>query len=164
MTRQLMATGLLAAALGASACTQPDGPIPTPDADTMGEIGDVGRDIRAVAGKDLQAPKDLVDDLVRFSPNDEGEPPAGELGRRLADVLPGRTLNDQEAEALARKIWEGTTGRELSGNQVETLQNDIRSMLMATGVPQSDADSVAAQLAEVQKVITQRQKRWYEFF
>ena len=164
MTRKLMATGLLAAALGASACSQPDGPMPVPDEATVNEIGDVGRDIRAVAGKDLQAPKDLVEDLTRFSPNDEGEPATGELGRRLADVLPGRALKEPDADTLARKVWEGTTGRELSGKQVETLQDDIRSILMSTGVPQSDADSVAAQLAEVQKVVTQRQKRWYEFF
>jgi hypothetical protein len=54
--------------------------------------------------------------------------------------------------------------REMSERQVESLQNDMQALLISIGATESSAQAVAAQIAEVQKAVTSRQRRWYEVF
>ncbi len=163
-TLDMRAIAAVVLALAVGACSQPDGPVPAPDEAAQNEIGDVSRDIQGVLRKNLDSPKDLIDDLAGFSPLEESEAATRDFGSRLADVLPGRTMSEPDTERLANTLWVALSARELSEKQMESLRDDVQSMLLAAGVPQADAESVVAQLGEAQKVITIRQKRWYEFF
>ncbi len=67
--------------LSLGACRQADGPIPTPNQNVQGELEDVRHDLQNVAsGRDPQAPKDLADDLRKYTE----EPEAMVLRRRAA--------------------------------------------------------------------------------
>ncbi len=79
-------------------------------------------------------------------------------------MLVGKTLNDTTAQRLAHSLWTSVAARELSERQVETLQNDVQSQLVAIGVAEPQAQQVAAQVGEVQKAVGNRPRRWYELF
>lgn len=159
-----VAVVILVLAVVAAGCRQVDGPILTPTESLRDEIGDVAQDVLNVANQNPQAPQELADDLRKFSPTPEAEPQALELARRISDVLPGRTVSEHDAEGMARALWLGISARELSGRQVESLQDELHVILVSAGAPEEGADSVTAQLGEVQKIVTMRTKRWYELF
>lgn len=147
-------------------CRQADGPIPTPDESVQEDLYDVRRDLEYIAsGYDPTASKDLALDLRKYV---EEEPEAAravdELTRRTASVLPGTKLPEQMADRLAHNLWLSIMAREISERQVEALQNDTQSLLMSIGVAEENAQQVAAQVGEVQRVRTNRQRRWYELF
>ena len=149
-----------------SACRQADGEVPTPDANRQAEIQDISRDILNVAsGRDPQAAEDLAYDLRRYTqerPTAEG--PVIELARRTSEALAGREVAPQAAEQLAQHYWLAITARELSDRQVEDLQADVQSLLETSGLSAEQATPISTQIGEVQKVATDRQRRWYEVF
>lgn len=149
-----------------SGCRQADGPVPTPDESVQEDLGDVRRDLEYIAtGYDPSATEDLAQDLRKYV---EEQPPAAaavdELTRRTAGAVAQTKVVEQSAERLAHNLWLAIMARQMSYRQVESLQNDTQSLLMAAGVTEENAQQVAAQIGEVQRVVTARQRRWYELF
>ena len=155
---------VLAASVATGACRQADGPVPTPNAATQNEIGDISRDLQSIAARDAQASQDLVHDLHKYTERQNAQPAIVELSRRTSDALAGSKLSEQGAQRLAHGLWMTVAAREMSERQVEALQNDLQSILVSAGVAAERAEPVAAQVQEVQRLVTMRPRRWYEFF
>jgi hypothetical protein len=155
---------IIIVSLGMAGCRQADGPMPAPEGEVPNRLVDISRDLMSVSRGDTQARKDLADDLRVFVERQEALPAADELARRTSDVVEGKTLDDQNAERLAHHLWTAAAAREMSQRQVESLQNDIHALLISVGVPEDNALNVASQAGEVQKLVTTRERRWYEFF
>ena len=164
-SRSVLAIALLSLSLAFSGCRQADGPLPQPAGEVPNRIGDISRDLVSVSRGDAQAPQDLADDLGVFveSPA-QGRVAVDELSRRTAAVVAGKTLSDQNSQRLAHQLWTAVAGRELSERQVQGMQNDMHTLLVSFGVAENSAEGVAAQVAEVQKAVNARARRWYEFF
>ena len=150
--------------LALAGCRQADGPMPTAEGDVPNRLEDISRDLLSVSRGDAQAPKDLADDLRVFVAEEAARPAVDELARRTSEVVAGKTLNDQSAQQLAHHLWTATAGTEMSGRQVEALQNDLHAVLVSLGVPEDNATTVASQVSEVNARVTSRPRRWYEFF
>ena len=155
---------LMALLLLGGGCRQADGELPTPQGEMPNRIGDISRDLRSVAGGDTQARQDLSDDLVAFVEADELHPALEQLARQTSDVISGRNLSEQQAQRLAHHLWTTVAARELSQRQVETLQNEVNALLVEIGAPEGSAQTVSAQVGEVQKLVSTRPRRWYEMF
>jgi len=151
-------------ALSFAACRQADGAVPTPNAATQNEIDDLGRDLLSVAGRDAQAPKDLADDLHKYTETASIHPAFDELARRTSSLVAGTKLSEQAAQQLAHDLWLAVSAREMSERQVEALQMDFQMVLVSAGVPEASVQPVAQQVQEVQRLVTTRPRRWYEFF
>jgi len=151
--------------LSLGACRQADGPMPAPNENVQEELVDVTRDLQNVAsGRDPQAPTNLADDLRKYTDGPSAKLVVDELSQRAATVLAGVNLTEQAAQRLAHNLWLSVAASELSERQVETLQNDVQSLLMAEGVAEENAQQVAAQVGDVQGAVTARPRRWYELF
>jgi hypothetical protein len=156
---------ILILGLSLSACRQADGQMPAPSEIVQGELVDVAHDLQNIASaRDPQAPQDLADDLGKYNIRSSAEPAVDELSRRTAAVLAGANLTEEAAQRLARNLWIAVAARELSERQVDTLQNDVQALLMAEGIPEEDAEQVAAQVGAVQDAVNDRPRRWYEMF
>ena len=155
---------IVVVSLGIAGCRQADGPMPAAEGEVPNRLVDISRDLMSVSRGDAQARKDLADDLRVFVETPVAVPAADELARRMSDVVEGKTLNDQNAERLAHHLWTAAAAREMSQRQVESLQNDLHALLVSVGVPEDNALNVASQAGEVQKLVTTRERRWYEFF
>lgn len=139
--------------------------MPTPNSNVQEDLVDIGRDLTYIAtGSDPAAPQDLWADLRKYVTRDEAMPAVEELSRRTAGAVANRKLPEQTAQRLAHTLWLSIAAREMSQRQVEALQNDTQSMLMSIGVADEQADLVAAQVGEVQRAVTDRVRRWYEWF
>lgn len=151
--------------LSLGACRQADGPMPAPSETVQEELVDVARDLQNVAsGRDPQAPEDLAEDLGKYTDSPSAKLVVDELSQRASTVLVGVDLTEQAAQRLAHNLWLSVAASELSGRQVDTLQNDVQSLLMAEGIAEEDAQQVAAQVGDVQGAVTARPRRWYELF
>lgn len=151
-------------ALSLAACRQADGPVPAPSAATQNEIGDLSRDLLSIAGRDAQAPTDLADDLHKYTETASIYPAFDELARRTSVVVAGTKLSEQAAQQLAHDLWLAVSAREMSERQVETLQMGFQTVLVSAGVAEPNVQPVAEQVQEVQRLVTTRPRRWYEFF
>jgi hypothetical protein len=151
--------------LVAIGCRQPDGRLPTPTQSAQEDLHDISRDLTYIAtGSDPAAPNDLADDLRKYVTRDEAVPVVEELSRRTAGAVANKKLPDQTAQRLAHTLWLSITATEISERQAEGLQNDTQSMLVSIGVADGEAEQVAAQVGEVQRAVSRRQRRWYEWF
>ena len=122
------------------------------------------RDLQNIANNDAQGPADLASDLGKYTDDPEEKPAVQELTRRVAVAVKGSKLTDEAARQLAEDLWEAIAARQNSERQMETLQNDVQSVLMSAGIPEPNAQQVAAQVGEVQRAVNDRPRRWYEFF
>jgi hypothetical protein len=155
---------MLFLALTLSGCRQADGPIPKPDPNTEGELEDVRHDLQNIAMGDASGAADLENDVVKYARRRSEVPAVTELCKRTADVLKGRNLTEPTAIRLAHSLWTAIAARQISERQIEALQNDVQSIFVSIGVPEPQAQQVAAQVGEVQKAVTQKPRRWYELF
>jgi hypothetical protein len=155
---------LMTVSLLGAGCRQADGEMPAPQGEMPNRIGDISRDLRSVAGGDTQARQDLSDDLVAFVEEDSVHPALEELARRTSELVSGKNLSEQQAQRLAHHLWTSVSARELSQRQVETLQNEVNALLVEIGAPEGNAQTVSAQVGEVQKLVSTRPRRWYEVF
>jgi type IV pilus biogenesis protein CpaD/CtpE len=147
-------------------CRQPDGPIPSPDEENANRIGDIGRDLEAVARGESGATQGLADDLAVFADDhseDEKEVVRA-FARRLGDAVVNAKLTEQTAQQIAQTSWRLVGVTELSDRQVRALQDELRGQLVAVGVSESQADVVIAEMPAVQRAVTTRPRRWYEIF
>jgi hypothetical protein len=156
---------IVAAAVGLAGCRQADGPMPAMNPNIQGELEDVRHDLQNIAtNRDPAGPKDLADDLRKYSDKRAAHPAIDELSRKTATALPGKKVDEQTGNRLAHSLWTVVAGRELSDRQVEALQNDLQSILVSVGVAEGTAQQIGVQAGEVQKQVTSRDKRWYEWF
>ena len=155
---------ILLVALSVGACRQADGPIPTPNAATQNEIDDMSRDLRGIAARDAESQKWLADDLQKYTEDSSLYPAFNELARRTSAVVQGTKLSEQAAKQLAHDLWLAVSAREMSERQVEALQMDFQTVLVSAGVPEPNVQPVTEQVVEVQRLVTMRPRRWYEFF
>lgn len=153
---------LFAMVLPVAGCRQADGPLPREDGETPNRLADIARDLLNVAAG--QSDKELADDLVVLAEPSSAEPAVRELSRRVSQVLGGRAVTPEAASELARQLWLAVGARELSVRQVQVLQEDVRERLVSLGVSREAAQPVVEQIAEVQRLVTARRKRWYELF
>jgi len=161
--KSIFACALVIAACSLAGCRQADGPMPPATEKVTNEIGDIGRDLRNVAGGDAEGPKDLSDDLSHYAEGTNGGPAAAaELSRRLGEALAGKSFDLAQALPIAHTSWVAVAGRQLSEKQIETLQGEMKSQLMTLGVDEQKAQSVATQVGVVQQAVTARHRRWYE--
>src|SRR5687768_11448970 len=161
------AFGLLIGALAVfgGGCRQADGPVPAPTQIHQEELVDVARDLQNVAtGRDPNGPKDLADDLRKYTEKPAARPLVDELSSRTAKAIAGRELPEQDAQRLAHNLWVAVYAKDLSEKQIETLRNDMQAHLVSRGVGEESAQQVAAQVGEVQSSVTLRPRRWYELF
>ena len=165
MTLRLLPPVLIVVvSLSIAGCRQADGPMPAAEGEVPNRLVDISRDLMSASRGDTQAGQDLAQDLRVFVNKQEAVPAANELARRTAEVVDGKSLNDQNAERLAHHLWTVAAAREMSSRQVESLQNDLHAFLVSVGVPEDNALTVASQAGEVQRQVTTRERRWYEFF
>ena len=139
--------------------------MPTPSQGAQDDLHDIGRDLTYIAtGSDPAAPNDLAYDLKKYVEGEQVIPVVEELSRRTAGAVANKKLPEQTAQRLAHTLWLSIAAMELSDRQVEALQNETQSMLMSIGVVDTQAEQVAAQVGEVQRAVTRRVRRWYEWF
>jgi hypothetical protein len=61
-------------------------------------------------------------------------------------------------------LWTTVAARQLSDKQVQSLQKDMQTTLTAVGVAEDRTQRVVAQVGDVQKTVSDRKRRWYEWF
>jgi hypothetical protein len=160
--RLTMWTLVLAMAVGAAACKQGDGPLPEKSGDVPNRLGDLHRDLQAIIGGDQRAIQDLSDDLVVFTEEPEGQAAAKAMAMTLCSMLVNRSLNDEAQTRIIDLMWKAVASTELSERQIDALKDDVRNTLLSVGVTQPDANLAAGRVADVQKAVTLRERRWYE--
>lgn len=151
-------------ALGAAGCKQADGPLldaATPD--RVGDMSDIGKDLMAIQAKDPSGAPDFIEDLSKLCPEKPGEEPSRKLATQVAAaVQAGGKLTMPDAVKLGTTLWQTVAAREISRSQAKALREEVKQILTSAGV--TDTGAVTDQMAVVQKAVTQRQARWYEFF
>jgi hypothetical protein len=156
---------VLVVAAALTSCRQADGMMPTPNQTAEEDIYDLSRDLQNVAGGNPDAPGELAQDIHEYALDKAAARPAvEELVKRTTGTLGGRMLSEQTARQLAHSLWMTVAARDLSERQIEALQNDVRTIVMSTGVSEEGAQQLAAQVGVVQLAVTDRQRRWYEMF
>lgn len=139
--------------------------MPQPSPDAQDDLVDIGRDMMNIAsGSDPAAREDLAYDLRKYVEDKEDVGVVEELSRRTADAVANQKLPEQTAQRLAHTLWLAISADEISERQAEMLEEDAQSMLVSIGVAEEQAQQVAAQVGEVQRAVTTRQRRWYEWF
>jgi hypothetical protein len=164
MSLQFRCAVILVLGLSLTGCRQADGPIPTPNAATQNEIDDMSRDLLGIANRDAESQKYLSDDLQKYTEESSNYPAFNELARRTSAVVQGSKLSELAAKQLAHDLWLVVSAREMSERQVEALQMDFQTVLVSAGVPEQNVQPVTEQVVEVQRLVTSRPRRWYEFF
>ena len=151
-------------AVGVAGCKQADGPIPDENAgDRMNDLGDIGKDLRAIQAKDPSGARDFIDDLTKLCPEKAGEAPTQELATRVvAAVQAGGKLTEPDSVKLGTALWQTVAGREISTSQAKALREGVKQLLTSAGA--TDTDAILEQMTAVQELVTRRPPRWYEFF
>jgi len=154
---------MLGLAISLAGCRQADGPMPEATESVANELGDISRDLQNVAYQSPSGPQDLSDDISHYAQGTNGgEAAAQELARRLAQALMGKMFKVAQAMPVAHTAWVAVAARQLSQQQIDNLKNEMKSELVALGVNEQQAQSVADQVGVVQKAVSARQRRWYE--
>ena len=140
---------LLAAAVGAAACKQGDGPLPEKSGDVPNRLADLHRDLQAIIGGDQRAIQDLSDDLVVFTEEPEGQTATKAMATTLCSMLVNRPLSDEAQTRIIDLMWKAVASTELSERQVDALKDDVRNTLLSIGVTQPDANLAAGRVADL---------------
>jgi hypothetical protein len=160
--RMPWAIALLLPCVIAGGCRQPDGAWPQDGGEVPNRLSDLQRDLQSVAAGDGEGAKDLADDLAVFAPTPEGMAAARTLAGSVSVAVAKHSLNEDALKQLSSNLWKTVASRELSERQVDALKDDMRGTLTSIGVAQSDANAVADRVAQTQKAVSNRTRRWYE--
>jgi hypothetical protein len=142
-------------------CGQPDGTMPTPQGDQPGRIEDISRDLQNVAGKDPQAPAELLDDLTNLDPAPRPAERLKELSQTLSDALADKPLPDAEAKRLAEVLFSAIAVRDLSETQIDEVGTSLREQLIKVGAQAAAADRAKTAAVALASDVTRNRKRWY---
>jgi hypothetical protein len=149
--------------LSLAGCRQADGAMPEATESVANELGDITRDLQSAAYRNPSGVQDLSDDISHYAQGTNGgQAAAQELARRLGEALEGKMFKVAQAMPVAHSAWVAVAARQLSEQQVEGLKREMKSELMALGVEERQAQSVADQVGVVQQAVTARHRRWYE--
>ncbi len=152
---------LLLVVVLAAGCRQPDGPPPQPTEQDQNEIGDLSRDLMAVASGDAAALQDLTDGLGNLGSMETGRSLAPEMAKRLSAAIGGRMLPEAQARSLATQMFLTFSAYEFNPRQVTQLQADTRTLFEQIGVPADRTEPVLQQVAAVQALVNTSPRRWY---
>jgi hypothetical protein len=152
--------GVLLAGCGA----QPDGPAPKAEGEVPNRLSDITKDIESVAGGDRGAPKDLSDDLGAFASTVKAQEVITQFTTKTSQGLVGKKLSEANAQKIANEMWLTVAAVDYSRNQVKKLQEEMKSTLISVGVADKQAEDATDEIPNVQKLVTNRPRRWYEFF
>ena len=151
-----------------AACRMADGPLPNPKADEVpNQLGDLGRDLSGVVNGDVQARQDFVDDMMAFVDLEEApeaEAPVKQLASQVLDAVVATKPQEAAVAPLLEHLYVAIRARELSENQVKTLEENVQTAASRMGVDDVKARALAAQAGIVQQAVTDRHRRWYEVF
>ena len=160
----LLRVACVAAALSLAACKQPEGAVPRAEGETPNRIHDITRDLMATAGGDRQAAADLGDDMGAFVDSMPANEAVRDMSAKVAEAIAGKKVTEEAATQLARQMWTAAAAREFNPDQVEALQNEMKTTLTSVGATEPAITAATTEIEELQKVVTTRQKRWYEIF
>jgi hypothetical protein len=161
--REICCASILILAVLISGCRQADGPTPEATESVANELGDISRDLQNVAYQNSTGVQDLTEDISHYAQGTNGgEAAAQELARRLGQALTGKMFKVAQAMPVAHTAWLTVAARQLSEQQIENLKSEMKSELIALGVDEQQAQSVADQVGVVQQAVTARHRRWYE--
>jgi hypothetical protein len=155
---------LVALLLIAAGCRQADGPIPTPVDEQPNKISDLAKDLRNVASRQPEAESEMREDLDGFDATPRPAPLMRELGDAVIGAAATSSLNDTQAEEVARLLFVLVTGEELNARQAEQIAGDLRNALVAAGAGEEASARVAQSAIELQEAITLNRQRWYHLF
>jgi hypothetical protein len=158
--RRAMAAAVLLMAI--AGCRQPEGPMPVPNGDQPDRIHDISRDLQNLAGKDANAPAELLDDLTNLDPLPRPAARLKELATALGDSVGGTMLPDAEAEKIANLLFVAICNRDLSLRQIAEVGQDLRTVLVTIGAKAEAADRTAAAATTLANEVTRNKKRWYQ--
>jgi hypothetical protein len=151
-----------------AACRMADGPLPNPKADEVpNQLGDLGRDLSGVVNGDVQARQDFVDDMMAFVDLEQApdaEAPVKQLAGQVIDAVVVTKAQESAVAPLLEHLYVAIRARELSENQVKTLEENVQTAASRMGVDDVKARALAAQAGIVQQAVTDRHRRWYEVF
>lgn len=152
------------AALSSAACRQPDGATPPTTEEALNRLNDLSRDLQSIAAGEQQARQDFVDDIKVFARSPAAEAAVASFAQGLGTLVAGSKLTEQGSQQLAHSAWTAVAATELSSRQIETLEAEMKTNLMAAGIPEDRATAAAGEVETVQEAITTRPRKWYEFF
>jgi hypothetical protein len=132
-----------------------------PQGDQPGRIDDISRDLQNVAGKDAQAPAELLDDLTNLDPAPRPANRLKELSQALSDALADKPLPDAEAKHLAEVLFTAIAVRDLSEKQIEQVGTNLREALVKVGAQAAVADRAKTAAVALASDVTRNRKRWY---
>ncbi|HEY6507267.1 MAG TPA: hypothetical protein VIY56_04590 [Vicinamibacterales bacterium] len=159
---------LCVSVLGAASCRMADGPLPDAKADDApNQIGDLARDLGNVAAGHEEARQDFMEDLMVFVDLEDvpaAEAPIKALGQQVLDVVAATKVSEGAVVPLLEQMYVALTARQLSENQVKSLQDGVQGAATQLGVDDVKARALAAQVGIVQQAVTDRHRRWYEVF
>jgi hypothetical protein len=151
-----------------AACRMADGPLPNPKADEVpNQLGDLGRDLSGVVNGDAQARQDFLDDMMAFVDLEQApdaEAPVKQLAGQVIDAVVATKAQESAVAPLLEYLYVAIRARELSENQVKTLEENVQTAASRMGVDDVKARALAAQAGIVQQAVTDRHRRWYEVF
>ncbi len=154
--------------LGTASCRMADGPIPDAKAeDAPNQVGDLARDFGNVAAGHEEARQDFMEDLmvhVDLEDAPGAEAPVKVLGQQVLELAASNKVSEAAVVPLLEHVYVALRGRELSENQVKSLQEGVQGAATQLGVDDVKARALAAQVGIVQQAVTERHRRWYEVF
>lgn len=164
MVKKFAMAALVVVALTAAGCKQADGPLQDASVpDRVGDMSDIGKDLMSAQRKDKGGVDDFIDDLSKLCPEKPGEAPSKDLATKVAAaVTTGGKLTMPDAVKLGTALWQTVAGREISKSQGKALREEVKQLLTSAGV--ADSSAILQQMEVVQKIVNQRQAKWYEFF
>ena len=151
-----------------AACRMADGPVPSAKVDEVpNQIGDLGRDLSGVVNGDPQARQDFMDDMMVFVDLQESPDAAGpvkDLANQVLDAVVATKPQESAVTPLLEHLYVAISARQLSENQVKTLEGDVQAAASRMGLDDVKARAMGAQAGIVQQAVTERHRRWYEVF
>lgn len=164
MRRWLTVAGVAVTVFGLTACRQPDGPMPQPNAVQRNEIGDIGRDLARAAAGSEESVKDLGDDLAHNTPLPASDPKVDALIKSVVSALNRAKLTEPASNQLAEQLYYVMNARQISRRQAKEIADRIDEILRASGTDEAGAAAVRENVETVQQAITTNPKRWYHLF
>ena len=159
---------MCACVLVTASCRMADGPMPDSKAgDAPNQIGDLSRDLSNVLAGREEGRQDFMDDLLVFVDLDDApdaEAPVKALGQQVMDVVVATKASETAMVPLLERVYVALKARELSENQLKSLQEDVQGAATQLGADDVKARALAAQVGIVQQAVTERHRRWYEVF
>ena len=149
MMRRVALYAGAAALVVAAACQQSESPVPRPVGQQVNKVGDISRDILALARREPDAVSSLSGDLENLG--GVAAPPSliSELATDVNGAVAGVLLEDEHVRRLAYHLFVVLTASDLTASQMAELKTDVVAVLRDAGAEASTIDPVAARLDEV---------------